>query len=89
MIESVDGATVDAQSAHHRHAGRLSIAVATVHSSIHDGLIKLVPTSSYEGVLSDEKRLSYPGLVHTFLQHTPDFVVHWVEIRAVRWPQKW
>ena len=68
------------------HAGFQSLA-PLLHSSIHDGLIKLVPLL-YEAFFQ-MRNVSYPGLVHTFLQHTPDFVVSWLEIRAVGWPQKW
>ena len=55
-----------------------------LHSSIHDGLIELVPLLNE--AFFQMSNVSYPGLVYTFLQHTPDFVVDWIEVRAVGWP---
>ena len=60
-------------------------------------MLKVTTTGTHASFQSQAPRLHssiHDGLielrlVHTFLQHTPDFVVHWVEIWPVGWPQKW
>ena len=57
------------------------LQASLLHSSIHDRLMELVPLLSE--VFFQMRNVSYPGPVHSFLQHTPDFVGYSIEIRAV------
>ena len=69
MIESVDGATVDAQSAHHRHARRLSVAGVTALQLDPRWTDQTCPTP-LRGVLSDEKRLVTWSGIHVLAAHS-------------------
>jgi hypothetical protein len=57
-----------------------------LNSSIDDGLIELVPLLNE--TLFQMSDVSYPCLISMFLQHASDFVIYWIEVRAVGRPQK-
>ena len=59
-----------------------------LHCAFNNSVIKCRPLLHKS--LSQMCNITYACLVHPFLQHTPDFVINWIEVRTVGWPlQRW